>query len=181
MVLDMEGEFYKLAKRILSSPRNLFKMVSMSPKTSRLTLMGADNYVIVGSSLLRSFTKTNEKRAYIAGKKCGKEMLGTLIKEFDEEVAELEPKKMFNLGLPLCSSTGWGKFELMKLDVKNMTVSIRGKETIELDYPKAVHHMLTCGLLASICSICLRTQVSGTAQQSSSDEVIFTFKRVLKA
>ncbi len=178
MVLDMEGEFYKLAKRILSSPKNLYKMASLSPKTGRVTLMGADNYVVVGSSILRNFTKSNENRAYLAGKRCGKEMLGNLIKEFDEEVAGLEPKKMFDLGIPLCNSTGWGKFDLVSMDKKKGNASIKGTDTIELKYSRASHHMLTCGLLTSICSICFRKDVEGKIDKENKDEVIFSFKPV---
>jgi hypothetical protein len=178
MVLDMEGEFYKLARRILSSPKNLFKMASLSPKTGRVTLMGADNYVVVGSSILRGFTKSNEKRAYLAGKRCGKEMLGALIKEFDEEVARLEPKKMFELGLPLCTSTGWGKFDLVSFDGKRGNASIKGTDTLELKYSRASHHMLTLGLLASICSICFRKDVEGKIDESNKDEVLFSFTTV---
>ena len=175
MVLDIEGEFYKLAKRILSSPKNLFKMASLSPKTGRVTLMGADNYVVVGSSLLRSYTKSNEKRAYLAGKRCGKEMLGTLIKEFDEEVAELESKKLFELGLPLCTSTGWGKFDLKSFNAKGGTASIKGKDTIELKYRRATHHMLTCGLLTAICSICMRKDMEGKVDKVNDEEIFFSF------
>ncbi len=175
MVLDMEGEFYKLAKRILSSPKNLFKMAALSPKTGRVTLMGADNFVVVTSSILRSLTRSPEKKAYQTGKRCGKEMLGTLVKEFDEEVANLVPKKMFDLGLPLCSSTGWGKFELVSLNVKRSSVSIKAEDTIELNYSKAAHNMLTCGLLAGISTICLHKDIDGIVKEASENHVVFTF------
>jgi hypothetical protein len=176
MVLDMEGEFYKLAKRILSSPKKLFRMAALSPQTGRVTLMGADNYVVAGSSMMRSFTKTNDRKAYLVGKRTGKEMLGSLIKEFDEEVSELPPRKLFDIALPFCRSTGWGEFDLISLNEKEGTVVIKGKETIELKYSRAVHHMLTCGLITGMATTCLRREIEGSVTSTDSEEVTFQFK-----
>lgn len=175
MVLDMEGEFYKIAMRILSKPQKLYKMVAISPHTSRVTIMGADNYMIVGSSLLKTLTKGKEEKAYKEGFKCGKEMFGNLIKEFDEEVESLPTKKLFDLGIPFMTNIGWGKLEMKKLNKSNGTVLIEAKETIELNYKHSKHHMLTCGLLAAICTLSMRKDVQGTVKDVTKDTVLFEF------
>jgi len=175
MVLDMEGEFYKIAMRILTKPQKLYKMVAISPHTSRVTVMGADNYMVVGSSILRSLTKGKEDKAYKAGYKCGKEMFGNLIKEFDEEVESLPTKKLLALGIPFMTNIGWGKLELKKLDKSNGKVLIEGKETIELNYKHSKHHMLTCGLMAAISSLSLRKEVQGSVKEVTKDTVLFEF------
>jgi hypothetical protein len=175
MVLDMESEFYKIAIRILTKPQKLFKMVSISPHTNRVTVMGADNYMVVGTSILRSLTKSKEEKAYKAGFKCGKEMYGNLIEEFDEEVRSQPPKKLMNLGLPLMTNTGWGKLEMLNLSVPKKMVRIKASETIELNYKYSKHHMLTCGLLAAVCSLSLKKDVQGKLVEETKDHVIFEF------
>ena len=175
MVLDMEGEFFKIAQRILTKPQKLFKMMAISPHTSRVTVMGADNYMVVSNSLLKSITKGKEEKAYKTGYKCGREMFGNLMKEFDEEIETLPTKKLFDLGIPFMTNTGWGKLEVKKLDKSSGKVLIEAKETVELNYKNSKHHMLTCGLLAAICSLSLRKEVEGTVKEVSKDTVLFDF------
>lgn len=175
MVLDMEGEFYKIAMRILTKPQKLFKMVAISPHTNRVTVMGADNYMVVGVSVLKAITKGKEDKAYRTGFRCGKEMFGNLIKEFDEEVESLPSKKLFDLGIPLMTNTGWGDLEIKDRNVSKGKVTIEARETIELNYKRSKHHMLTCGLLAGICSLALRKEVKGEVKEVHKDRVIFFF------
>jgi len=178
MVLDMEGEFYKLAKDILGKPKNLYKMTSISPHTGRVTMMGADEYIVVGSILLRDLSKGKESIAYSKGKKCGKQMFKSLINEFDEEVERLEPKKLFDLGMALSTNTGWGEMELVDISAKKNTATISAKDSIELKYKKSKHHMVTCGFLAGISSLCFRKEIEGTVEKVERGKVIFKMSPV---
>ena len=123
MVLDMESEFYKMAKDILSRPKNFYKVFALSPKTGRLTLMGAEGGIIVGPKLMYYFIEGPEKRAYKYGKTVSRDLFGALIKEFDEEVEKLPPKKLVELGAALSKTLGWGELRVIKnvalpIDVK---------------------------------------------------------------
>lgn len=175
MALDMEGEFYKLAKDILGKYRNLYKMTAISPQTGRVTIMGADNFMVVSSSILKDLTKGKEEKAYKTGKKCAKAMFNSLMKEFDEEVKYLESKKMFDLGLALSTNTGWGELELVKFNRSKNIVRIRVKDSIELKYKKAKHHSLTCGFLAGISTVCMRKDMVGKVDEIGAKEAIFSF------
>lgn len=173
MVMDMEGEFYKLAKDILGKPKNLYKMTSISPHTARVTMMGADEFIVVGSILLKDLSKGKESIAYSKGFKCGKQMFKSLIKEFDEEVERLEPKKLYDLGLALSTNTGWGELELVHIKEKKSTATIGASNTIELKYKKSKHHMVTCGFLAGISSLCFRKDIQGTVEKVEDGKVLF--------
>lgn len=173
MVLDMEGEFFKLAKKILSKPKNLYKVFAISPHTGRVTVMGADNFMVVGSSVLRQFSRGKEDRAYRTGYRCGREMFGSLVKEFDEEVKTQGPKKLMELGLPLVTNTGWGDLELVSINVPRGEVNVKGERTIELGYSRAAHHMLTCGLLSGIVSRAFEREARGEVVKAGKDSVLF--------
>jgi hypothetical protein len=175
MVLDMENEFYKLAKDILSKPKNLYKVVAIGPRSGRVTIMGADGFLVVGSSILRSIAKGPGSKAYKLGRSNGKEMFGNLLKEFDEEIMDLQPKKLLELGLLLASVTGWGDFEISRVSEKAGEAEIRAKRTLELKYRKAKHHMLTCGFLSSVVSLSLRKDVGGEVLTTAGDSVTFRF------
>jgi hypothetical protein len=178
MALDMEGEFYKLAKKILSKPKNLYKVAAISPHTGRVTLMGADNYMVVGSSILKDLAKSKEEKAYRSGKKCGKEMFRSLIEEFDEEVANLEPKKLFELGLSLATNTGWGRMEMSKFNASKGNVIIKATDTIELKYKRSKHHMLTCGFLSGISTMAMGKDMEGRIEKTDSGSVMFSLNPV---
>jgi hypothetical protein len=175
MVLDMESEFYKLARDILSKPKNLYKVVAIGPRSGRVTIMGADGFVVVGSAMLRSISKGPEGKAYKLGKATGKEMFGNLLKEFDEEIMDLPPKKLLELGLLLASGTGWGDLEATSVNDKAGEAEVRAKRTLELKYSKAKHNMLTCGFLTSIASLSLRKDLQGVVSSIDDDSVIFKF------
>jgi hypothetical protein len=175
MVLDMESEFYKLARNILSKPKNLYKMAAIGPKSGRLNIMGADGFIVVGKSILHPLTKGPEKKAYRAGKRCALEVFGNLLSEFDEEIEGLPPRKLLELGLQLSSSLGWGDLEVMELKPKDNRIVIRAKRTLELKYKNAKHHMLTCGFLAGIASKSLKDDLDGQITEAGNTSVIFSF------
>ncbi|MGA1793320.1 MAG: hypothetical protein ACMUHM_05170 [Thermoplasmatota archaeon] len=175
MVLDMESEFYKLARNILSKPKTLYKIAAIGPKSGRLNIMGADGFVVVGSSILRSISKGPEKKAYDLGRACGMEEFGNLLKEFDEEIANLGPKKLMELGTFLTSSLGWGDIEVVSLDAKKGTAIVKAKRTVELKYKNAKHHMLTCGFLSSIATLSFNKELHGKVQDAGVTSVTFSF------
>ena len=171
MALDMEGEFYKLARGILGKPKNLYKMASIGPKSGRVNVMGADGFVVVGSSILRSFTKGPEKKAYRTGKKCGREMFGSLIKEFDEEIKDLPASKLMELAVMLSSALGWGDLEVKELKEKKGTMTVKAERTIELKYKNAKHHGLTSGLLAGLASLSMRKEMDARVTDTDGKSV----------
>ncbi|MBN1538551.1 MAG: hypothetical protein JW939_00265 [Candidatus Thermoplasmatota archaeon] len=173
MVLDMESEFYKLAHGILSKPKDLYKLTAIGPKSGRLNIMGADGYVVVGSSVLRSISKGSEQKAYEIGRSCGEEAFGNLIKEFDEEVFDLHPKKLMELGTLLMRSLGWGEVEIISLDPREGTVLIRAKRTVELKYKNAKHHMLTCGFITSVVALSFKKEMHGTVREAGATSATF--------
>jgi len=175
MGMDMESEFYKLAKDILSKPKNLYKVVAIGPKSGRVTMMGADGYMVVGSAMMRSIAKGPETKAYRLGRASGKEMFGNLLREFDEEIMNLPPKKLLELGLLLSSATGWGDLDISSINEKAGEAEVGAKRTLELKYSKARHHMLTCGLLSSIVSLSLGKDVEGRVRSIGKDSVTFEF------
>ncbi|MBN1390916.1 MAG: hypothetical protein JXA22_09785 [Candidatus Thermoplasmatota archaeon] len=174
MVLDMESEFYKLAHGIVSKPKTLYKMAAIGPRSGRLNIMGADGYVVVGSSLLRALSRGPEGKAYELGRTCGEEVFGNLVKEFDEEVNSLPPKKLMELGTLFLRSLGWGDLEVLSLDPREGTTVIRAKRTVELRYKKAKHHMLTCGLLSSVATLSFRKEVHGKVEEAGETFVTFS-------
>jgi hypothetical protein len=171
----MESEFYKLAHNILSRPKNLYKMAAIGPKSGRLNIMGADGFVVVGKSILYSFTKGPEKKAYKAGYRCAREIYGNLIKEFDEEIENLPSKKLLELGVLLSSSLGWGDIEMVEVRPKTKVATLRIKRSIELKYKNAKHHMLTCGYLSGIMSEAFRTEMAGKVVDAGKTSATFTF------
>lgn len=173
MVLDMESEFYKLAHGILSKPKNLYKLTAIGPKSGRLNIMGADGYVVVGSSVLRSLSKGPEQKAYDVGWSCGEEVFGNLISEFDEEINDLPPKKLMELGMLLLRSLGWGEAEVLSHDPKDGKVMIRAKRTIELKYKNARHHMLTCGFVSAIATLSFKKEMHGSVKEAGATSVTF--------
>ncbi|MGA1819818.1 MAG: hypothetical protein ACMUHU_02295 [Thermoplasmatota archaeon] len=175
MVLDMESEFYKLARDILSKPKTLYKITAIGPKSGRLNIMGADGFVVVGSSLLRSISKGPEKKAYDLGRACGMEEFGNLLKEFDEEIDRLGPKKLMELGTLLTRSLGWGDIEIVSLDIKKGSAVVRAKRTVELKYRNAKHHMLTCGYLSSIATLSFKKELHGRVEEAGVTSVTFSF------
>jgi len=175
MVLDMESEFYKLAHNILSKPKNLYKMAAIGPKSGRLNIMGAEGFVVVGSSLLRSISKGPEKKAYNLGRSCGTEEFGNLLKEFDEEIENLSPKKLMELGVLLSASLGWGDMEVVSLDNKKGSAVVKAKRTVELKYKNAKHHMLTCGFLSAIATLSFKKELVGRVEDAGATSVTFSF------
>jgi hypothetical protein len=175
MVLDMESEFYKLARNILAKPKNLYKMAAIGPKSGRLNIMGADGFIVVGRPLLYPYMKGPENKAYRTGKKTALEMFGNLLSEFDEEIENLPPKKLLELGILLSSSLGWGDLEVLVLKPKNRQAVIKAKRTVELKYKNAKHHMLTCGYLAGIVSKALKEDVDGQIKEVGNTYLIFSF------
>lgn len=176
MALDMESEFYKLARNILGKPKNLYKMASIGPKSGRLNVMGADGFVVVGSSLIRSFTKGPESKAYKMGRKAGKEIFGSLIKEFDEEIENLPASKLLELGLLLSSTLGYGDLKVKEMKEKKGRIAISASRTIELKYKNAKHHSFTCGLLTGVTTRSMRKEMDGEVVSINKETVEFRFK-----
>jgi len=108
LVLDMETEFYKLAKNITGNPKNFHKLMAITPSTGRMSLMGADGGVLVSAGMLSSLARDHPERAYSYGRKTSRDLFGALIEEFDEEVRALSPSKKMELALGLARATGWG-------------------------------------------------------------------------
>ena len=178
MVLDMESEFYKLAKDILSKPKNLYKMTTLGPKSARVTVMGADGFVMVGKSVLESFTRGPGSKAYKIGMKCGTEMFSSLIKEFDEEIERLHPGKLMELGTYLSSTLGWGDIEVTEMDLKKGRMMIKAGRTIEQRYKKAKHHQLTCGFLTGITSTGMKRKMEGKVEGEEDGSILFSFQEI---
>ncbi len=177
MALDMESEFYKLAHGILGKPNNLYKMAALGPTSGRVTLMGADGFVVIGKVLLQSLSKGPEPKAYRLGLATAKEMFGNLLKEFDEEIERLPSKKLLELGRLFASTTGWGNIEIVSIDEKAEKVTMKAKRTIELKYKRSKHHMLTCGFLAGIVSLSFRKDMQGDVVEVGKTFITFSFSR----
>jgi len=175
MALDMESEFYKLAKDILGKPQNLYKLASIGPKSGRLSLMGADGYVVVGRTVMNHIMRMPPEKAFLLGRSTGEDTYGSLVKEFDEEVQNLGPRKLLELGALLAVDLGYGNFTVMSVDAKAATAMIKGARTMEMKYRKAEHHMLTCGLLAGISSISFKRPMEGKVDRIEEDGVTFSF------
>ena len=175
MALDMEGEFFKLAKDILSKTQNFYKLAAISPNDGRLSLMGAEGSLVVPKRHLERYSRGPEERAYELGFVCGEDTYGGLLKEFDEEIMELPPKKLAELGILLTKQVGWGSFELGKVDEAGSKVTIIGTFTIELRHRSAKHHMLTCGYLAGVMSNAFRKTMKGTVGKVEKGSVTFHF------
>ncbi|MFO8051156.1 MAG: hypothetical protein R6V01_05585 [Thermoplasmatota archaeon] len=173
MALDMEGEFYKLARNILSKPKKLYKMAALAPRSGRVAIMGADGFVMVGSSILRSFTRGPEKKAYRVGKKAGKEMFGSLIKEFDEEIKDLPPSKLLDLGRMLVSSLGWGDISVKDINKKKGRVIVHARRTVELKYKRSKHHQLTNGMIAGVATMAMGREMDGEVVEENTKSVTF--------
>lgn len=176
MVLDMEGEFYKIAKRILEKPNSFYKMLSLSPATGRMTLLGAEGGVIVGPSLVKNFIQGPGDRAFELGQSVSRDLFGSLIEEFDEEIKRLGPKKLTKLGIQLCRSTGWGDFDLRKVGKIRKRIVIDARKTVELGTEKPPHHMFTLGLMTGIVSLSMGQEMEGTIEDQGPDFVRFSFK-----
>jgi len=175
MALDMESEFYKLAKDILSKTQNLYKMAAISPNDGRLSLMGAEGFLIVPKRHLERFSRGTEERAYELGFVCGEDTFGGLMNEFDEEIRELPPKKLTELALLMSRQIGWGSFEVVKLNGPSAQVTLKGTTTVELKHRSAKHHSLTCGFLAGVLSRAFGKEMKGTVEEVKKDSVAFVF------
>jgi len=154
MVLDMESEFYKLAKNILRSERNLYKLLSIEPSSGRLSVMGSRGGLLVGPKAMDHLMKGPEKAAYRFGRSSGKDLFGGLVKEFDEEVSRLGPRKLMELALSMSRALGWGDLRMRSLDRKGMSCVIEAERTIEQSSKKAAHMGVTSGYLAGISAVC---------------------------
>jgi hypothetical protein len=175
MALDMESEFYKLAKDILSKTQNLYKMAGISPKDGRLSLMGAEGFLVVPRRLLERYSRGTEERAYELGLICGEDIFGGLLNEFDEEIKELPPKKLIELAILLTKQVGWGSFEAVKVDESGARATLKGAFTLELKNKSAKHHSLTCGYMAGVMSKAFRRTMKGTVGEIGKDSVTFHF------
>lgn len=172
----MEGEFYKLAKDILSRPNNFYKLFALSPTTGRLTLMGADGGIIVGPRMMKYFIEGPEKRAYKYGKTVSRDLFGALIKEFDEEVKNLPARKLLGLGTALSGSIGWGEFEVVKISERKGVAVIDGTGTIELMAGNPPHHQLTCGFMAGVVQISMKRPMAGKVESADENKVRMSFR-----
>ncbi|MGA1822234.1 MAG: hypothetical protein ACMUIG_06885 [Thermoplasmatota archaeon] len=175
MPLDMESEFYKMAKDILSRPKNFYKVFALSPKTGRLSLMGADGGIIVGPRLMNYFIEGPEKRAYKYGKTVSGDLFGALIKEFDEEVENLPPKKLVELGTALARTLGWGEFKVIKVSERRGEVVIEGSETIEMNTKDPPHHQLTCGFVTGLVQISMKRPMTGSIESAGRKKIRMSF------
>lgn len=162
MVLDMESEFYKLAKTILRSERNLYKLLSLEPSSGRLSVMGSKGGILVGPKAMDQLMNGPEKAAYRFGKSSGKDLFGGLVKEFDEEVSRLGPKKLMELALAMSRALGWGDLRMKALDRKGHSCVIEAERAIEQASKKATHMGVTSGYLAGISTVCFGTDMSCT-------------------
>jgi len=176
MVLDMEGEFYKLAKKILDKPNTFYKVLSLGPESGRLTMMGADGGMIVGPTLVEYFVKGPGDRAFKYGSSVSKDIYGVLIEEFDEEVKKLGPKKLMELGLQLIKSTGWGFFEVKKMSKLRGKIVLEGRRTVELNAVNPPHHMFSLGLMSGIIDLATGWKMEGNVEEVKPESVKFSFK-----
>ncbi len=175
MALDMESEFYKLAKDILSKTQNFYKMAAISPNDGRLSIMGAEGFLVVPKRHIERFSRGTEERAYELGFVCGEDTFGGLMKEFDDEIKDLPPKKLTELALLMGKQIAWGSFEVVKLSGSSAQVTVKGTTTIELRHKSAKHHSMTCGFLAGVLTKAFGREMKGTVEEVKKDSVVFAF------
>ena len=157
MVLDMETEFYKLAKSITGNPKNFHKLLAITPATGRMSMMGADGGVIVSSGMLSSIVKNYPEKAYAFGRRSSKDIFGALIDEFDEEVLALPAGKKMELGLGLARATGWGMSKVLSYSERRREMTIVVSDPIESGFETDGGYKLTAGFLAGLATVAFRT------------------------
>lgn len=153
MVLDMESEFYKLAKNITGNPKNLHKLLAISPGSGRMSIMGADGGIVVSSGMLKALVKARPEKAYNYGKRASRDLFGALIKEFDQEVENLDPAKKMELAVGLARSTGWGKMRILSIHSKKRTVAIQVSDPLETGMKDSKDFPMTAGYIAGLACV----------------------------
>jgi hypothetical protein len=176
MVLDMESEFYKIAKTITGNPKNFHKLFAISPK-GRIAMMGADGGVLVSNGMLGILLRSNPERAYRCGKRSARDSFGELVKEFDEEVENLPPQKKFELAIGMARATGWGEIEVVSFETKRMEATLKVARTIEGGFKEDSGYMLTAGYLAGLASICFSSDMDCSTEQDGSGMTVFRLHR----
>lgn len=165
MVLDMESEFYKIAKNILGTPKNFHKLLAVSPK-GRLAMMGAEGGVLVSDGMLGMLVRANPDKAYRYSKRCAKDLFGALVKEFDEEVENLPPEKKFALAIGLARATGWGEIEIVSFNGKRSEGTFRVGKTLESTMKEDLGFMLTSGYVAGLGTVAFGADMDCTAEKA---------------
>jgi hypothetical protein len=164
MVLDMESEFYKIAKNILGTPKNFHKLLAVSPR-GRLAMMGADGGVMVSDGMLGMLIRSNPDKAYRYAKKSAKDIFGALVKEFDEEVENLPPEKKFELAVGLARATGWGEIEVVSFNGKRFEGSFKVTKALESSMKEDHGSMLTSGYVAGLGTVAFGADMDCTSER----------------
>ena len=164
MALDMESEFYKIAKTILGNPKNFHKMFAVSPK-GRIAMMGADGGVLVSEGMLGVLIRSNPDKAYRYAKRAAKDTFGELVKEFDEEVESLPPQKKFELAIGLARATGWGEIAMVSFNSKRYEASFKVTNAIEAGQKESVGFPLTSGYVAGLGTVSFGSDMDCTAEE----------------
>ncbi|HDD60157.1 hypothetical protein B6U83_01325 [Thermoplasmatales archaeon ex4484_36] len=129
MPLDMEGEFLKLARRILGNPQELYRMMTLNPDNMRISLMGVDGMLILPSSTFTHLLKGTDFRK--AGRRLGEELFSRFTEEYSFEVERLAPKDLFEVALKLARTAGYGDISLRWGKIKRGRFRIETRKTVE--------------------------------------------------
>ncbi|MDG6225236.1 MAG: hypothetical protein QCI82_06955 [Candidatus Thermoplasmatota archaeon] len=178
MVLDMESEFYKLAKNITGNPKNLHKLLAISPGSGRMSLMGADGGVIVSAGMLKALVKARPEKAYTYGKRASGDLFGALIKEFDQEVENLDPAKKMELAVGLARSTGWGNMRIKAINSRKRTATIEVADPLESRMKDDKGFPMTAGYIAGLSSVSFGADMICECGPSTSGGPTFTVKEI---
>jgi len=177
MALDMESEFFKIAKNITGTPKNFHKLFAITPDTGRISMMGADGGVLVSAGMLSLIVKGKPDKAYRYGMRAAKDLMGALIEEFDEELGNMDPKKLLELGIGLSRATGWGDIEVSEMDVKGKRLKVSVSRSLESGFVEKGDYKLTAGYLAGLTSIVLRTAMQSSIERIEGATLVFTVGR----
>ena len=153
MALDMQSEFYKIAKNIIGTPKNFHKLFAITPDTGRVSMMGADGGVFVSSGMLSSIVRAKPEKAYRYGKRAARDLFDALVEEFDEELKPMAPQKKMELAYGLARATGWGDVTETDFNSKRKEASLSVGRPLEAGFKEKGDYMLTAGYIAGMATV----------------------------
>lgn len=159
MPLDMEGEFLKLARKILGNPQELYRMMTLNQENMRISLMGVDGMLILPSSTFTSLLRGADLKK--AGRSLGEELFSGFMEEYSFEVERLAPRDIFEVALMLGRSAGYGDLSVSWGKLRRSRFRIEARRTLEEEMGLESRE-LTVGLVEGLAS-----SVGGEAEDTS--------------
>ncbi|MCD6382920.1 MAG: hypothetical protein J7L88_00465 [Thermoplasmata archaeon] len=111
MALDMESEFLKLAKNILSNPQQLYKMMALHEKDMRVSVMGVEGFLIFPSRFFEEVLSSMKNRREI-GRRLGKNFFEGFMEEYSFELENLPKRDVLDVAISLSRTSGYGDFRV---------------------------------------------------------------------